>query len=243
MSVPITPGSGTTIAADVIGTPAPPTTGQQLQYVKLDLGVAGASSPATAANPVPVQVGNGTQTMPTMDAVARPGFVKLTDGTGTAAFDNGNTTPKASAYGKGTVAGDTPMPALDAPAHAGYVRAVPDTANGLTPYHLISAATTNATNVKGTAGQVFGVQVFNTNATARFLKFFDKATAPIPGTDTPVKTILVPGNSPGGGGAIIQQPLGIAFANGIGFATTVNIADNDATAVGAGDLAVNIDYH
>ncbi len=64
------------------------------------------------------QVTDGTNFLPTMDAVGRPGYVKLTDGTGTAAFDNSNTTPKVSLYGKGSSAGDTAMPSGDTFAHA-----------------------------------------------------------------------------------------------------------------------------
>jgi hypothetical protein len=42
------------IAADVYGTPTPPATGQQTQWVGLTAGAAGATDPATASNPIPV---------------------------------------------------------------------------------------------------------------------------------------------------------------------------------------------
>ena len=45
MSVAVTEGSGKTVAADVVGSAAAPSTGQQIQYVKLDAGAAGSSSP------------------------------------------------------------------------------------------------------------------------------------------------------------------------------------------------------
>ena len=112
---------------------------------------------------------------------------------------------------------------------------------GATPYHLVSAATTNATSVKGSSGTVYDMQCFNTNAEARFLKFYDKATAPTVGTDVPVKVIMMPGNS-SGAGATAAFPVGINFANGIAIAITAGIADTDATAVGAGDCVVNFDY-
>ena len=50
MSVPVTPGSGTTMAADLIGTGSAPTSGQQVSYAKLDGGIAGASAPIQAGN-------------------------------------------------------------------------------------------------------------------------------------------------------------------------------------------------
>jgi hypothetical protein len=60
MSVPITPGSGVTMAADQVGTASAPATGQYIQYVKLDAGAAGVSAPVAAATPLPVQAGDGT---------------------------------------------------------------------------------------------------------------------------------------------------------------------------------------
>lgn len=123
----------------------------------------------------------------------------------------------------------------------GNVAPVATTSGGATAYHLVSAATTNATSVKASAGQVYSVQCFNTNASPRYLKFFNKASAPVLGTDTPVKTIMMPGNSTGAG-AVVQFPVGVAFSTGIAFAIVGGIADNDATAVGLNDCVINFDY-
>ncbi len=60
MSVDITPGSGKTVAADVIGSAAPPTSGQQVQWVKFDIGAAGSSSPVNSSNPLPVVLTAGS---------------------------------------------------------------------------------------------------------------------------------------------------------------------------------------
>jgi hypothetical protein len=76
--------------------------------------------------------------MPTGDAAARKIYVTLTDGTGTAAFDNTNTTPKVSNYGKGSVAGDTAMPSMDTIAHAGF-QEITDGATG--PVFVTPAST------------------------------------------------------------------------------------------------------
>lgn len=117
----------------------------------------------------------------------------------------------------------------------------PHTAGGCTPHVTISAANTNPTSVKASAGQVYGVQVFNTNAAARYLKLYDKATAPTVGTDTPVKVFTVPGATTGGG-VEASFPLGIAFAAGIAFALTTGAAHSDTGAVAANELIVDIDY-
>ena len=37
----------------------------------------------------------------------------------------------------------------------------PTTAGGCSTYHVVSASSTNAANVKNTAGQVYGVTIFN----------------------------------------------------------------------------------
>ena len=69
--IAISTGSGATIAADNVGSASAPTSGERIQYVKLDLGAAGSSSPATAANPFPVgQKLEWVQVTPTLDTSA-----------------------------------------------------------------------------------------------------------------------------------------------------------------------------
>jgi hypothetical protein len=117
----------------------------------------------------------------------------------------------------------------------------PATTGGLTMDRTISAASTNSTNVKASAGQLYSVQVFNTNAAARYLKLYNDASAPTVGTDTPVKTMTIPGNT-AGAGLVINWDKGLTFSNGIGFGLTTGVADNDTGAVAANELVVNIDY-
>lgn len=50
---PAGPPNGTTIAFDKIGAASGPTTGDGLEYVKLDIGAPGASVPLSASNPMP----------------------------------------------------------------------------------------------------------------------------------------------------------------------------------------------
>jgi hypothetical protein len=128
----------------------------------------------------------------------------------------------------------TDQPALT---NAWQMQPVAGTSGAATPYHLISAATVNATNVKGSAGTIWGLDFANTNAAVRFIKLYDKATAPA-STDTPVKTIEVPAN----GQFSRAFPVGIAFTTGIGFRTTTGLADNDTGAVGAGELSIDLEY-
>ena len=97
--------------------------------------------------------------------------------------------------------------------------------------HLVSAATTNATIVKGSAGRVLGWALANTNAAFRYVKLHNQTTTPTAGSGV-VRTIAIPPNS------LAQMKLegGIAFATGIGLTTVTGSTDADTTAVGAGDI-------
>lgn len=114
-------------------------------------------------------------------------------------------------------------------------------ANGTTPYKLISLATTNANVVKASAGNLYSIVAIGLTSTVRYLKLYNKATAPTVGTDVPVMTIPIPANTQGAGVAI-PFSMGVNFPLGIGIAITSGSADNDTGAVGAGDVIVNLTY-
>lgn len=136
----------------------------------------------------------------------------------------------------------TTLPALVAgTALVGDVGLQGRTSGGLTMATLLSAASTNATSVKASAGTLYALQVFNVNAAARYLKLYNKASAPTVGTDTPVKTLTIPGNTEGRG-FVIAIPQGLAFGTGIAFALTTGVAVADTGAVAANELVVNLDY-
>ena len=123
------------------------------------------------------------------------------------------------------------------------VSAVASATGGCSTYSLIALATTNANNVKASAGTLKSVQVYNLGAAAVFLKLYNSATAPTAGSGTPVKRIMIPGNTAGGAGANFNlPPEGVAFPAGIGFTCTGAIADNDTTAVTAANILINLDY-
>lgn len=104
---------------------------------------------------------------------------------------------------------------------------------------LSSAATTNGTSVKASAGFVFRIQGNNTVASKRYLKLYNKASAPTVGTDIPVMTVVLLAS------AAFDFPVakGYYFPLGIAFAITAGIADADTAAIGAGDIeAFNMMY-
>lgn len=101
--------------------------------------------------------------------------------------------------------------------------------------NINSAATTNATSVKATAGTVYAIAISNTGAAARHVKLYNKASAPVVGTDVPVITIPV---AAGGFGAVQFGGVGHRFTTGIALAITVGAADSDTAAVGASEVKV-----
>ena len=117
----------------------------------------------------------------------------------------------------------------------------PITSGGLTPHKTVSAASTNATNVKASAGQLYEIFVTNVNAAIRYLKLYDKASAPTVGTDTPVWTLGIPGNTAGAGFAK-TIPNGLAFSNGIAFALTTEATDAGTPGGAANEIVANMGY-
>lgn len=121
------------------------------------------------------------------------------------------------------------------------VQTIAGVVGGASKFSLISSATTNSNNVKGSGGTLYAVQVYNNSANIAYLKFYDKATAPTCNTDTVVKEILIPASTNGAGSNFSIDP-GAIFFNGIGICVTAGIAVNDNTAVAANAYIVNLDF-
>lgn len=113
----------------------------------------------------------------------------------------------------------------------------PGTSGGFSTYHLVSAGSTNATNIKASAGQVFGWYVYNSNAAARKLVFHNTAGTPTAGASV-FFAIMIPPSA----GANVFTETGIAFSTGIAITTVTDLTDAGATAVAANDLIINIFY-
>jgi hypothetical protein len=132
----------------------------------------------------------------------------------------------------------TRLPALVAgSALVGRVNLDPQTANGLSIFHLMSAATTNATNIKASAGQVYGWYIYNSNAAARKVVFHNTAGTPTAGASV-IFALMIPPTS----AANVELTMGLAFATGIAITTVTDAADSGTTAVALNDLNINIFY-
>jgi hypothetical protein len=108
-----------------------------------------------------------------------------------------------------------------------------------TASNINSAASTNAAFIKNAAGTVYNIVASNTNAATRYVKFYNKASAPTLGTDVPVITIAVPTNG------TVQANMGVLghrFSTGIAIAITTGAADSDTGAVAANEIKVLTSY-
>lgn len=117
-------------------------------------------------------------------------------------------------------------------------RITPNAADGhSSTYHLISAASTNDSLVLTGARSIGLIAATNSNAAIRYLKVYNKATAPA-STDTPLMTIaLKPGET-----TFVDANSPIRCALGLGIRLTTGIAVNDTGAVAAAEHAVSIMY-
>lgn len=252
-------GVNGTVAVSAASLPLP--SGAATSAKQPALGTAGTPSADVltvqgAASMTALKVDGSAVTQPVSGTVTAdtelPAAAALADGA------SNPTTPTAGAAGllfNGTtwdrVRGDTTngldvdvtrLPALVAgSALVGRVNVDPQTANGLTPSVTISANSTNATSVKGSAGQVYWIYCSNTNAAVRYLKLYNKASAPTVGTDTPVLVFAIPGNTAAAGFST-STDMGLAFGTGIAFALTTGVANSDTGAVAQNEIVVNLGY-
>lgn len=80
------------------------------------------------------------------------------------------------------------------------------TAGGYTSHsNVVSAATTNATSVKSSSGNIGSIILTNTSASMKYFKLYNKASAPTVGTDTPIMTVGIPATS----NVSMQQSAGL----------------------------------
>ena len=114
-------------------------------------------------------------------------------------------------------------------------------AQGMSLYHsLVTAATTNATSVKASNGNIGTLILTNNSASWAYFKLINKASAPTVGTDTAVINIGVAPNS--------TQDCSTAFAGlrmnlGIAYYVSAGTSLTDNTALPAADtFLVNMTY-
>lgn len=109
------------------------------------------------------------------------------------------------------------------------------TTGGCTPGGAASAASTNATSVKASAGTLCGGIVINTTATLYYLRLYNLATAPTCSSATGfVATIPIPASTTGSGTLLQFGPFGAAFSTGIAYCLTGGGSSTDNTNAATG---------
>ena len=132
-----------------------------------------------------------------------------------------------------------PRLSMNVQQNAGSLAVVPLSSGG-TLHTLNAAASTNATSVKASSGSIQSASFSNMAASIKYIKFYDKATAPTVGTDVPIFVLPIPAN---GQATLTPGFLGMRLNNGIAYAITGAQALLDTTAVAAGDVQVWMTYN
>lgn len=128
---------------------------------------------------------------------------------------------------------------LDTLAPGSTIQAIPGTTNGLSFATITAANSTNATNLKNAAGQLYHLTAYNNSATLAWVSFYNTAGTPTCGTGI-VYQAMIPANSTSGAGVVEDIPDGLTFATGIGYCITTGIAGTGSVA--ATSYVVNFGY-
>ncbi len=197
---------------------------------------------ATMANSSPVVLSSDQAAIPITD---NSSTLSVDDGAGSLTVDAPVGTPvytrlsdgSAALVGQKTMANSLPVTiASDQSLTVSSVN-VPTTTGGLSVFHLVSAGTTNATNIKASAGQLYGWYIYNSNTAARKVAFHNNSGSPTAGASIFFSVVIPPSS-----GTNIEYSNGIAFSSGIAITTVTDLTDAGTTAVAANDLIINIFY-
>lgn len=102
-----------------------------------------------------------------------------------------------------------------------------------------AAASVNATSAKAGPAQLFAITGYNAANAVRYLKLYNRATAPTVGTHTPLMTLALPATA----AFSYSFPVPIEFSLGLAYGLTTGAADNDTAALTSADVVgLNIIY-
>ena len=115
------------------------------------------------------------------------------------------------------------------------------TTGGPTMFTLTAAATTNATNIKASAGNLYHVEAHNISTTGAWLSLYNTAGAPTCGTGIVWQGFVSPTPAAAAGQPYVADfAVPLAFTTGIGMCLTTGIAGTGAVA--ATTYQVNVAY-
>lgn len=103
-------------------------------------------------------------------------------------------------------------------------------------FRYISLGTVNLKSVRTADGYLNGLLASNGTSEVKFLKLYDKATAPVVAEDVPIAVIAVPPN--GTYAHNFGSPL--SFSRGLALAITKKGEDTNNEAIAANDVSVTL---
>lgn len=195
----------------------------------------GSLNPVAPATPLPVAIySGGVETPLTAD------YSLVDDDAWPGGPPRGIVPIYRAAASDGTIdaldAGDSGAPGIWGDIRAPYHALRAYKRGGATPYYRRSSADVNNVVINAGPCQIFSGYLFNRSAAAKWVRFYNMATAPGTG-DTPVHVCEL---GVGPFAVRIADPVGLEFTTGLGIRITGAEADNDNTAVAAGDVRVNL---
>jgi hypothetical protein len=115
-----------------------------------------------------------------------------------------------------------------------FTQATAGPSGGATPCYIPSAASTNSTNCKASAGTLYTVSAVNTTATLYYLRLYNSSSAPTCSSATGfIETIPIPASTTGAG-VVRDVSVGEAFGTGLGFCLTGGGSSTDNTNAATG---------
>lgn len=103
--------------------------------------------------------------------------------------------------------------------------------------NILSTASTNATNCKGSAGNFYGFDVYNTTTTVYYLRLYNTSSSPTCSSATGfIRTVPVPPGATSGlvGGIVENQSFPTNYSTGISYCITGGSSSTDNTNAAAG---------
>lgn len=140
-----------------------------------------------------------------------------------------------AALAAGTASIGTVQPGNTANTTPWLVSLIPPTTGGVSTCYLSSAASTNSTSCKASAGQLYNVRVINTTSTIYYLRLYNSSSAPTCSSATGfVESIPIPHGSGAGAGVANSLTIGQTFGTGLGFCLTGGGGSTDNTNAATG---------
>jgi hypothetical protein len=189
---------------------------------------------ANYSSPIPVLLATGSNTIGALSAnqsvnVAQMNGTAVTMGNGAAGTGVQRVTIASDSTGQVALAAGTNLVGEAVP-----VTTATTTNAALTSF-LSSAATTNSTSVKGSAGNVYGIRAVNTTSTLYYLRMYNSSAAPTCSSATGfIESIPIPHGTAAGAGIVSMQPFGQGYGTGIGFCLTGGGSSTDNTNAATG---------